>query len=131
MAKKSALEDILGEVFDPALGSDLARPGPAMPLTKVIELELDCYLSQPIVSMNSSPFAWWEINTRLFPHLAKLAQRILVVQATSVSSERVFSTAGDIVTAKRSSLDPENVDKLIFLNKNYGLLPSNASLALK
>ncbi|KAG7278419.1 hypothetical protein CRUP_026970 [Coryphaenoides rupestris] len=36
-------------------------------------------------------------------------------------SERVFSTAGDIVTAKRSTLSPDNVDILIFLKKNLKL----------
>ncbi len=40
------------------------------------------------------------------------------VQGTSVPSERVFSMAGDIVTASRSRLLAENVDKLIFLQKN-------------
>ena len=33
-------------------------------------------------------------------------------------SERVFSTAGDIVIAQRSALNAENVDKLMFLKKN-------------
>ncbi len=54
-----------------------------------------------------------------YPHNAKLAQRNLAVQGTSVPSERVFSTAGDIVTASRSRLLAENVDKLIFLQKEY------------
>ena len=37
-------------------------------------------------------------------------------------SERVFSTAGDIVTAERAKIDPEMVDSMIFLTKNVDLL---------
>ena len=41
-----------------------------------------------------------------------LARRYLAVLGTSVLSETVFSTAGDTVTASRSRLLAENVDKL-------------------
>ena len=40
----------------------------------------------------------------------------------SVPAERIFSTARLIVNQQRSCLKPENVDMLIFLNKN---LPKN------
>ena len=38
--------------------------------------------------------------------------------ATSVPSERLFSVAGNIVSAKRAALLPENVEKLVFLHEN-------------
>ena len=52
------------------------------------------------------------------PVWAHIAKKYLVTQATSVASERVFSTAGDIVCAQRSFLKSENVDMLLFLKKN-------------
>lgn len=51
------------------------------------------------------------------PLLAVLAKKILCIPATSVASERFFSTAGDIVTSQRACLKPSHVDKLIFLKK--------------
>ncbi len=75
-------------------------------------------LIQGHISVDEDPLAWWKSNEHKYPHIAKLAQRNLAVQGTSVPSERVFSTAGDIVTSSRSRLLAENVDKLIFLQKN-------------
>ena len=40
------------------------------------------------------------------------------IPGTSVPSERVFSTAGDVVTAQRATLKSKHVDMLIFLKKN-------------
>ena len=65
-----------------------------------------------------TPLEWWKANQREYPLLAKLAMLYLCVPGTSVPSERVFSTAGDIVTAQRSRLTSEHVDQLLFLQKN-------------
>ena len=62
--------------------------------------------------------SWWSASSACFPKLAKHARKYLCVSATSVASERVFSTAGNIVTARRNSLTSENVDMLTFLAKN-------------
>lgn len=40
----------------------------------------------------------------------------LCIPGTSVPSERVFSTAGDIVCSERSVLSPEHVDQLIYIS---------------
>ena len=54
----------------------------------------------------------------LFPHIANQARCYLAIQGTSVAAERVFSTAGLIVSAQRSRIDPSLVNRIIFLNKN-------------
>ena len=64
---------------------------------------------------------WWRERAPAYPSLAKVAAKCLVMQGTSVPSERVFSTAGDLVSAHRACLDPGNVDMLIFLKTNYKL----------
>jgi len=88
------------------------------PLSDIIHEEVTSYKATGCISVDEDPLAWWKSNEHKYPHIAKLAQRNLAVQGTSVPSERVFSTAGDIVTASRSRLLAENVDKLIFLQKN-------------
>jgi hypothetical protein len=47
-----------------------------------------------------------------------LAERILAIPATSAPSERVFSSAANIVDKKRVRLKPENIDLLVFLRGN-------------
>ena len=77
------------------------------------------------LSSKQDPLAWWKMNSLVYPTLSILAADFLATPATSVPSERVFSVAGYTVNRQRSSLASENVDKLIFLNKNYKPKDSN------
>jgi hypothetical protein len=83
-----------------------------------IESELDYFKREPTLDPDSDPLCWWKRNEDRFSTLSKVAKQLLCIPASSVPSERVFSTAGNIVTKKRASLTPSNVDMLIFLNKN-------------
>jgi len=47
-----------------------------------------------------------------------LAQIYLAILATSTPSERLFSNAGNLLTAKRTRLNPELFNRLMFLKKN-------------
>ena len=62
-----------------------------------------------------NPLIWWKINEHRFPRLSLLAKNVLCVPATSVPSERLFSSSGYIVNKKRSSLDPHTVNMLVSL----------------
>lgn len=61
---------------------------------------------------------FWAQNEKQYPRLAKLAKKFLSAPATSVSSERMFSTSGAICSDKRSRLLPDNLEKLVYLCKN-------------
>lgn len=82
--------------------------------------EFDLYLREVVTNLRPSdnPLAWWKANELKFPTMARLAKRYLCIPATSAPSERVFSTAGNIVTAKRNCLKPENVSTLTFIYQN-------------
>ena len=84
-------------------------------------MEVDRFLREPVINSEENSLEWWKRNQERFPNIAKLARRYLCIPATSVPAERVFSTAGLVINQQRCSLLPENVDMLIFLNKN---LPS-------
>ena len=91
--------------------------GPEDKCDTSIPTEVKRYFADPAVSRNEDPLLWWRKNESRFPHIARLSRLFLAVPATPTPSERVFSTAGNIVMKKRSALSPENVDTLIFLNK--------------
>ncbi|XP_053085062.1 E3 SUMO-protein ligase ZBED1 [Pangasianodon hypophthalmus] len=76
------------------------------------------YRSMAPLPLTESPLDWWKSHETELPILANLARSYLCIPATSVASERVFSTAGDIVSSQRSSLRPDCVNQLIFLKKN-------------
>ena len=76
--------------------------------------ELEYFSKKPVLEHISDPLEWWRKNNEQFPTLSKLTKKLFCIPATSVPSERVFSIVGNIVTKKRASLKPENVDMLIF-----------------
>ena len=82
-----------------------------------IDVELSRYTESPLCDRKKDPLIWWRENEMNFPNLAKQARTYLAIPATSVPSERVFSKAGEIVSAKRASIKSKNVDMILFLNK--------------
>lgn len=112
----SGLGQVLGDLFvDSAMRS--------FSLEETVTWELRQYMQENLCEINESPFTWWEQRACRFPTLSILAASLLSIQATSVPSERIFSTAGELINAKRNSLDSDMVDKILFLNKNKEKFP--------
>jgi len=67
----------------------------------------------------TDPLSWWasEVGSS-FPLLKSLARRFLAIPATSVASERVFSTAGNVITKKRARLNPKTAEMQVVLHEN-------------
>lgn len=91
---------------------------------QLTELELQSYLLDKS-DLEKSPLEWWADRETKYPRLSVIAKRVLAVPATSVPSERIFSSAGLIVTKLRNRLSSEVVDQIIFLNKNKIKVPRN------
>ena len=86
--------------------------------------EVAIYLSLPELDFNFDPFVWWRDHKERFPILSKLARIYLPIPATSTPSERLFSDAGNLLTAKRTRLNPELFNRLMFLKKNASFVKS-------
>lgn len=80
----------------------------------ICESELTRYLNHPI-TCNVDTKDWWCENAEKYPSLFRIFLKLSCVPATSASSERDFSIAGNIVTDKRSLILPDNVNNLIVM----------------
>ena len=65
-----------------------------------------------------NPLLWWKRNSILYPNLAALARKYLAIQATSASSERIFSRASLIISNLRTRLDPKIAGKIFYVSEN-------------
>ncbi|XP_078514398.1 zinc finger BED domain-containing protein 6-like [Lissotriton helveticus] len=89
-----------------------------------IERMVQAYLDDTTeVFMEQSPLVYWYERRRQWPVLSRLAIKYLACPVASVSSERVFSAAGAIVTSKRTSLSPKSVERLTMIKMNQRFIP--------
>ncbi|XP_053374052.1 E3 SUMO-protein ligase ZBED1-like [Mercenaria mercenaria] len=112
--KKSALSFLLDDDE-----IQISKVEPPLSKQELVNKEISIYREEAKLGSRSNPLQYWKTNALKFPFLSRLVKSYLCTQGSSVASERVFSTAGDIVTATRSCLEPEHVDQLIFLKKNF------------
>ena len=56
---------------------------------------------------------WWKANADEFPTLSRMARDILSIPLTSVSVERVFSSARDVIPYRRNRLSPTMIEELL------------------
>nr|CAD2168178.1 unnamed protein product [Meloidogyne enterolobii] len=79
------------------------------------EVEVNEYLHSKRLQITDDPFKYWSgENSIKWPLLTKLSHRYFSAPATSSESERLFSTAGLVVSNLRTRLLPDNVEKLLF-----------------
>jgi hypothetical protein len=80
--------------------------------------EVEEYLKEDKIKFSQDPFEWWANKKSKYPILSRLARIYLAVPATSTSSERLFSDAGNLLTAKRSRMNSEFFKRIMFLKRN-------------
>jgi len=76
-------------------------------------------LSEPRVPRSTDIFAHWHCSP--FPAIEPAARKYLSEPPTSVASEQLFSSAGQLYADRRSNLLGENAMKLLYLAYNIRL----------
>ena len=103
---------------------------PVNPVDDILPVEeLNVFIALPPLSTkeltNAEQFnvlKWWKDRNSIYPLLSAVAKKLFSILASASSSESPFSTTGNIVTALRSTIAPQNVDMVLFLHANT---PSN------
>ena len=76
--------------------------------------------------LESDPMSFWKEQScsanEIKKKLSEIAKYYLTPPPTSVDVERLFSTAGDIVTKERNRLNPKNAEKILFCRENLPIL---------
>jgi len=60
---------------------------------------------------------WRRGAMHLLPWLGVMARRVLAIPTTLAAPERLFSTAGNMMTRKRSRLTCDNMEELVYLHE--------------
>jgi len=80
--------------------------------------EVNDYMRQPNIQRQLNRLDWWKQHDHWYPRVADVALRYLSAPSTSVASERLFSSAGDLYSDTRSRLAGQLAQKLLFIKHN-------------
>ena len=105
---------------DSSISSLNATRGNGPSATANVIILLDEYQNVPFQDRNVDPLNWWKSKTKdgELVQFKKLVQKYHCIPATSVPSEQLFSKAGELISARRNRLSSQNIDMLLFINKN-------------
>ena len=76
----------------------------------------------PVTGVGSANACWNPLDewrrgaVHRFPWLGVLARRVLAISSISAAPVRLFSTAGNVMTKKRSRLTCNNMEELVYLH---------------
>ena len=104
--KKGPFSKLIGDLFEE---SNLTLP------VRKASKEIELYMAeQPVKDFDSDPLTWWKTRESVYPLMCKLVKAVHCFLATSVPSEKLFNSSGNVITSNRSCLTPEHADQLIF-----------------
>lgn len=83
--------------------------------------EIDLYLEEGGIDINSCALEWWKSHHQQYPTLANMARVYLAVPSSSAASERAFSHGSHLLSDRRLTLHPDRVSRLIFMKYNMKL----------
>jgi hypothetical protein len=123
------LDELLGdeEQRRPFFGTPRVQPD----LVIQVRQEFAAYFQVVQHDMKEKPLRWWRKNGDRFALLGRVAQKFLGIVTTSVPSERCFSSAGNVVTARRNRLGGDTVWNIVFIHNNLSRQKERDAIALQ
>lgn len=100
------LDDVIGGKDDQKSPEETAK------------IEVNLYMAEPSSSKN--PLVWWKEKSALFPHIGKIARKVLAIPASSVSAEEVFRLKRNL-EKRQIQVKTEHLDMMLFLKENKNL----------
>jgi len=90
-----------------------------LPSAEIADREIKIWKARTVpFPEDKNPLDEWRRGVvHLFPWLGVLARRVLAIPATSSAPERLFSTAGNVMTKTRSRLTCDNMEELVYLHE--------------
>ncbi|CAF1072535.1 unnamed protein product [Rotaria magnacalcarata] len=111
--KHKSIEDQFADPDDDITNKD-AMTTPAVQ-SKTDELERYLRMNIEDVYKNPNPLNFWRDHQKKFPGLSLLARRLYSIPVSSAGVERQFCFAGLTISQRRSCLDPDTVNDVLFV----------------
>ena len=86
--------------------------------TSPIRKEMERYENFSTAPKTVNILGWWKRMANALPILSEFARSVLAIPASSAKSERVFSRGSNIVTIKRTRLNPKKVEEILVIGEN-------------
>ena len=100
---------------------DLCSSNSGVSAEEKANLELVQYQSEDIAALDTCPLQWWVEASPKCPNLAHLAQKYNCVPASATPSSRIPQEKQVLFNMQRRCLEPEIMDKVLFLNGNHNI----------
>jgi hypothetical protein len=86
---------------------------------EIILAELKLYSTlKGSLNEHSCPLLFYKINEHQLPNMAKISKMLFCIIASSVPSECLFSKSGELISKKRTRLNPVLAEELLILGLN-------------
>jgi hypothetical protein len=109
-------QNILLQCFDLPVDKEESVPTPSF------DKELVEYMAlNDTIDTDGDVLLFWKQHEKSFPILASIVKAIYCIPASNTTVERLFSSANNTFSDRRTNLDTDKLNQLLFLNKN--LLP--------
>lgn len=112
-------DDPMAAMLRESYGPNPTKRGPESTMVTEANCEIDVYVKEPVVPRDSNVLEWWKANRKKYPLLSRFARKILGIPAASATSERVFSTAGNIISERRTNLAIDKIEMLVYMKENF------------